>query len=52
MDVQKQIDYWRTGSEEDFAAAQSLLALDSNTARRDLSTAEEMLKWLRTQLRS
>jgi HEPN domain-containing protein len=25
MDVKKQINYWRTSSEEDFAAAQSLL---------------------------
>ena len=25
MDVNKQIDYWKNGSEEDFAAAQSLL---------------------------
>ncbi len=25
MDVHKQIDYWRTSSDEDFAAAQSLL---------------------------
>jgi len=25
MDVQKQIDYWRTSSDEDFAAAESLL---------------------------
>jgi HEPN domain-containing protein len=25
MDVKKQIDYWRTSAEEDFAAAQSLL---------------------------
>jgi len=25
MDVRKQIDYWRTSSDEDFAAAQSLL---------------------------
>jgi len=25
MDVKKQIDYWRVSSEEDFAAAQSLL---------------------------
>ncbi len=24
MDVSKQIDYWKTGAEEDFAAAQSL----------------------------
>lgn len=26
MDIPKQIDYWRTSSEEDFAAAESLLA--------------------------
>jgi len=26
MDVGKQIDYWRNGSDEDFAAAESLLA--------------------------
>jgi HEPN domain-containing protein len=25
MDIQKQVDYWRTGAEEDFAAAQPLL---------------------------
>jgi HEPN domain-containing protein len=25
MDVQKQIEYWKTGAEEDFAAAESLL---------------------------
>jgi HEPN domain-containing protein len=25
MDIQKQIEYWKTGAEEDFAAAQSLL---------------------------
>jgi len=25
MDVQKQIDFWRAGAEEDFAAAESLL---------------------------
>lgn len=25
MDVGKQVDYWRTSSEEDFAAAESLL---------------------------
>jgi HEPN domain-containing protein len=25
MDVEKQIEYWKTGSDEDFAAAQSLL---------------------------
>jgi hypothetical protein len=25
MDVDKQIEYWRAGSDEDFAAAESLL---------------------------
>jgi len=25
MDIEKQIEYWKTGSDEDFAAAQSLL---------------------------
>ncbi|MCX7049180.1 MAG: HEPN domain-containing protein [Candidatus Sumerlaeota bacterium] len=28
MDIQKQIDYWRKGAEEDFAAAQTLLEKD------------------------
>ena len=28
VDVSKQIDYWRTSSDEDFAAAQSLLEKD------------------------
>jgi HEPN domain-containing protein len=28
MDVQKQIDYWRTGSDEDFGAAEALVEKD------------------------
>jgi len=46
MNVQKQIDYWRTGAEEDFAAAETLL--DKGHLRQCLFFAhlaiEKMLK--------
>ena len=46
VDVQKQIDYWQTSSDEDFAAAQSLL--EKNHLRHCLFFAhlaiEKMLK--------
>jgi len=51
MDVIKQIEYWRTGAEEDFAAAQSLL--EKGHLRHALFFAhlalEKMLKALVTQ---
>lgn len=51
MDVDKQIEYWRAGSDKDFAAAQSLL--EKGHLRQSLffcHLAREILQWLKAQL--